>query len=118
MDAVYQGNAITDSQTTRGWFIGGSKFLDDTAGIRNNPNVEIKWGAAKAGDKRPEWAGKATTTTVCIHISGKCKLLFPGKEVILEQPGDYVMWGPGVDHSWEIIDDCLNITVRWPAADK
>jgi hypothetical protein len=25
------------------------------------------------------------------------------------------MWGPGVDHSWEALEDSVVLTVRWPS---
>src|SRR2546427_161524 len=33
----------------------------------------------------------------------------------LERPGDYVVWGPGIDHIWQAEADSVVITVRWPS---
>jgi quercetin dioxygenase-like cupin family protein len=35
--------------------------------------------------------------------------------VPLTRPGDYVVWGPGVDHSWRAEQDAVVLTVRWPS---
>jgi quercetin dioxygenase-like cupin family protein len=34
---------------------------------------------------------------------------------VLEQEGDYAMWGPGIGHSWHAEEDTVVITVRWPS---
>ena len=39
-----------------------------------------------------------------------------GAELLLEQPGDYALWAPGVAHRWTIEqDDTVVMTVRWPS---
>jgi quercetin dioxygenase-like cupin family protein len=35
--------------------------------------------------------------------------------VVLTRPGDYVLWGPGVDHSWLAEQESVVVTVRWPS---
>jgi quercetin dioxygenase-like cupin family protein len=35
--------------------------------------------------------------------------------VMLEKPGDYVMWGPGVSHTYRAEEDSVVITVSWPS---
>jgi quercetin dioxygenase-like cupin family protein len=35
--------------------------------------------------------------------------------VLLERQGDYVVWGPGVDHSWRAEEESVVLTVRWPS---
>jgi len=40
---------------------------------------------------------------------------FPDEKVELNHQGDYVMWGIGVDHRWEALEDTVIITVRWPS---
>jgi quercetin dioxygenase-like cupin family protein len=36
--------------------------------------------------------------------------------VTLEKQGDYAVWGPGIDHSWEALSESIVLTVRWPSA--
>ena len=39
----------------------------------------------------------------------------PGRDVVLAERGDYVVWGPGVDHSWCAEEESVVLTVRWPS---
>ena len=34
-------------------------------------------------------------------------------QVVLEQPGEFVIWGEGVDHSWAVLEPSTIVTVRW-----
>jgi hypothetical protein len=104
------GNAQQDGVSTRGWFVG--PFLGQAAGIRAN-DVEIKWVSHRAGDRRAQPATAETRTTVLILVAGKCQIELSTGSFVLSEPGDYAMWGPGVDHTWDIIDDSTLISVRW-----
>ena len=114
--AIQTGNAQLDGSDTRGWFIGD--FLPPECGLRRSEAVEIKWGTHPAGEARTEWVTSETRTTVGILISGKFALEFRNKSITLVEPGDYVMWGSGIDHKWQAITDCIFLTVRWPSADS
>jgi len=46
---------------------------------------------------------------------GKFVLLFPDREVPLEREGDFVLFGPGVAHSFRSVEESLVLTVRWPS---
>jgi hypothetical protein len=109
------GNAANDTQDNRGWLVG--HFIDAaTGGVRSDGRVEVKWGIHPAGDKRPEWTADDQRTTLLISVSGEFRIdLSEGSQVLARQ-GDYAMWGPGIDHSWEAITDAIVITVRWPSA--
>ncbi|MET9017469.1 signal peptidase I, partial [Streptomyces olivaceoviridis] len=37
------------------------------------------------------------------------------RSVLLEEQGDYVVWGRGVDHSWFAEEESVVLTVRWPS---
>ena len=113
MSDIKTGNASLDSIPTRGWFVGS--FLPDSAGIVKSADVEIKWGAHKAGESRATWVTGETRTAVSILVSGTCTYLFRDQEVTLTTPGDYVAWGVGTDHTWQAVTDCVVITVRWPS---
>jgi hypothetical protein len=39
----------------------------------------------------------------------------PDRTVLLRQPGDYVVWGRGTDHSWCAEVESVVLTVRWPS---
>ncbi len=114
MANVQTGNAIADSSDTRGWLVG--HFFDEAKfGLRHSDDVEIKWGAHKAGDERSEWVTGETRTAIVILVSGCFVIDFRDKTIVVDKPGDYVMWGKGVDHKWHITEDTVTITIRWPS---
>lgn len=106
----YSGNAHTDAPAHRGWIVGS--FIPDS--IRQQEGVEIKWGIHAKGEGRADWAPAGDQTAILILISGRFRLDLPTGPVTLEQQGDYAMWGPGTEHSWEALEDCVMLTVRWP----
>jgi hypothetical protein len=106
------GNAQREGLSTRGWFVG--PFLGQADGIRAS-DIEIKWVTHRAGDRRTQPVTGETRTTVMILVAGKCQIELNTESFALSEPGDYAMWGPGIDHTWHIIDDSTIITVRsWP----
>jgi quercetin dioxygenase-like cupin family protein len=113
MQDVYQGNAFEDGKDTRGWIVGD--FLPAWTGLHKTDKVEMKWSHLQAGAKRDGWVTGETRTTLGIIVSGSFRYQFRDKSITLSNQGDYVMWGPGVDHSWEAVTDCLVITIRWPS---
>ena len=108
------GNAAEDGRETRGWLAG--HFIDPSQGVRSTKDVEIKWGIHPAGDKRAEWTSDDQRTTVLLLVEGNFRLHLTEGVVDMTKQGDYVMWGPGIDHSWEALADSVVITVRWPSA--
>jgi quercetin dioxygenase-like cupin family protein len=106
------GNAKADSQHDRGWLVG--HFVPE--GIRSTGDVEIKWGIHPAGDKRAEWTHDDQRTTFVVLVEGEFRVDLTEGSTVLSTQGDYAMWGPGVDHSWEALADSVVITVRWPSA--
>jgi hypothetical protein len=107
------GNAAHDGQDTRGWILG--HFIEPDDSIRSTQDVEVKWGIHPAGDKRPEWTKDDQRTTLVLLISGHFVVSLTDGTAELRQQGDYVMWGPGIDHSWEAYEDSVVMTVRWPS---
>lgn len=118
----YAGNAADDGAGNRGWLIG--HFMDAVGDVRGTGDVEVKWGIHRAGDTRAEWTVGDQRTTVLILVEGLWRLDLSGdsvggvgevRSVELRRPGDYVVWGPGIDHSWRAVEDSVMITVRWPS---
>lgn len=110
----HYGNAAEDTEATRGWILG--HFIDPSEGVRSSKDVEVKWGIHPAGDKRPEWTADDQRTTLVLLVQGEFRLdLTEGSRVLSDQ-GDYALWGPGIDHSWEALADSVVVTVRWPSA--
>jgi len=107
------GNATDDSLDTRGWLVG--HFIDPTECVRATTAVEVKWAHHPAGDRRSAWTKDDQRTTLVILISGKFRVDLTGGGKTLSRQGDYVMWGPGVDHSWQALAGSVVLTVRWPS---
>ncbi|MQY14251.1 hypothetical protein SRB5_44140 [Streptomyces sp. RB5] len=111
-DPLYVGHAPTDAALDRGWLMGHFK---NPADPRHSEDVEIKWGVHPPGDRREQWATGEVRTALLVLISGKFRLDFPHRSVLLDRQGDYVLWGKGMDHSWEAEEASTVLTVRWPS---
>lgn len=108
---VVTGNASVEAGKWRGWFIG--EFVTPTDDPRSTSDLEVKWGVHRAGDRRSQWAEPSATTTLSILVSDRFWVQFPDGEVLLADQGDYVLWQPGVAHSWWVEADSVILTVRW-----
>ena len=83
--------------------------------VRHSEDVEIKWGVHPHGDERAHWVTGEKRTALLMLISGRFRVELPGRSVLLAKRGDYVVWGPGVDHSWCAEEESVVLTVRWPS---
>ncbi len=111
----HKGNAAEDGRDNRGWFLG--HFIDPAKGVRASNAVEVKWGIHPAGEKRSGWTKDDHRTTLVVMIEGSFRIdLTGGSSVTLAGQGDYVVWEPGVDHTWEALSDSVVMTVRWPSS--
>ncbi|MGA2411325.1 MAG: signal peptidase I [Candidatus Binataceae bacterium] len=114
-DGFSTGNAISDGK--RGWFVG--QFVPPSLGLAHQDALEMKWGQHPKGDKRQGFARSLHATTISILVSGsfimRLKLQDEIKEIVLREPGDYVAFGPSVDHLWEALEESLVMTVRFPS---
>lgn len=90
-------------------------FLGPDAGIRTSEDVEIKWGMHPAGERRESMVTADVRTTVLMLVSGRFEIELDGVSHVLQESGDYAMWGPAVDHIWKAHEDTVIITVRWPS---
>ncbi|MBZ6084794.1 signal peptidase I [Streptomyces olivaceus] len=111
-DGVYAGNAGEDSATDRGWLLGHFREEGDP---RHSDAVEVKWGVHPRGERRAQWVEGEVRTALLVLVSGRFRMEFPRRSVLLERQGDYVVWGRGVDHSWFAEDDSVVMTLRWPS---
>lgn len=68
-----------------------------------------------AGETRSRWATGERRTALLVLISGAFRIELPDRTVVLRAPGDYVVWGRGVDHSWYAERESTVLTVRWPS---
>lgn len=118
MTPWHVGNAEKDAHENRSWLVGHFKARDD---IRYDEDVEVKVSSHRADDGRPEWSTGEVRRTFFMLMTGRWRLELTeeaGDEtetVILAAPGDYVVWGPGVAHTWRAEEDSTVVTVRWPS---
>jgi hypothetical protein len=112
-DNWYTGNATEDGDAYRGWLLG--HFIDSTEGVRRTDALEVKWGVHPADQQRPEWTVDEPRSTLLLLVHGRFRLDLSVGSVVLQQEGDYVVWGPGIDHSWQAEADSVVVTIRWPS---
>lgn len=110
----HTGNAAEDGADTRGWIVG--HFIDPSQGVRSSNDVEIKWATHARGEKRAEWTKDDQRTTVVMLIRGHFRVYLTGGSTTMNRPGDYAMWGAGIDHSWEALENSVVVTIRWPSS--
>jgi hypothetical protein len=108
---VYVGSASADAPANRGWLLGHFMPAGDA---RHSSAVEIKWGVHPAGDQRAEWVAGEIRTALILLVSGRFRLDFPDRSVVLGEQGDYVVFD-GVDHSWYAEEESVIVGVRWPS---
>lgn len=72
-------------------------------------------GRPSEGDERAHWVTGEDRTALQVLVSGRFRVDFPGRSVVLAEQGDYVVWGRGVDHSWYAEEESVVLTVRWPS---
>lgn len=113
-DNWYAGHADDDAGRYRGWLLG--HFVEAADGApRSTQAVEVKWGLHPAGQTRAEWTEGDQRTTMVLLVSGRFRIDLTVASTTLERRGDYVVWGPGIDHSWQAEQDSTVITIRWPS---
>ena len=115
-ERVSVGNAddLVKSGSSK-WLVGS--FIDDVDSLRRSHGVEVKWGRHEKGEARRRASACPSSTSLAILVSGSFAFHFPGcpEDVVLGTEGDYVLYGPGVRHTWEALSDSLILTIRWPA---
>lgn len=108
---IYAGSAPHDAADNRGWLLGHFMPEDD---LRHSTDVEIKWGFHPQGDERAKWVTAETRTALIVLVSGRFRLNFRDRSVLLAERGDYVVFS-GVDHSWYAEEESIILGVRWPS---
>jgi hypothetical protein len=110
---VHVGNADADGLGNRGWLLGHFMPADSPL---HSMEAEVKWGVHRVGERRAAWATGETRSALLVLIEGVFHVELRDRTVVLSHRGDYVFWGPGVDHSWTAcMDPTVVLTVRWPS---
>jgi len=103
-----------------GWFVGPHAGIPD--GLRRTEHFEVKWYEHPAGQAETG-KGLSGAVTISVLVCGKFEIRFregDGDEweaYTLDEPGDYLIWGPGLHHEWKALDNSTVLTVR-PATGK
>jgi hypothetical protein len=130
---IASGNAFADGQEFGYWFVGDFRkwcqerslaFEPARYDLRETTAVEVKWGIHQAGERRPGgWVPEFDRVTLSVLVRGAFTLTFRHPvaprlvaEFRLTSEGDYAIWRPGIEHSWQANADSVVLTVRWPAA--
>ena len=112
-DAVYVGRAGEDGARNQGWLLGHFMAKGE---LLHSDDVEVKWGVHPLDDRREAWATDEVRTALLVLISGAFDVELRDRTVLLRAPGDYIVWGPGEDHSWQArAAGTVVLTVRWPS---
>jgi hypothetical protein len=110
------GNANHVISNPPGWFVG--HFIDPLDDPRSTTALEIKWHTHLAGDLKLSWTKSTKATSLAILIRGKFRFRFPDQQVLLTQQGDYVLWSPGIFHTWQAEEESVILTIRWPSQEE
>jgi mannose-6-phosphate isomerase-like protein (cupin superfamily) len=113
VNGVYVGKAGIDGIDNQGWLLG--HFMP-AGQLLHSADVEVKWGMHAKGDRRAAWAVREVRTALLVLIRGEFRVELRDRTVALREAGDYIVWGPGVDHSWHAVaEQTIVLTVRWPS---
>lgn len=99
----------------RGWLVGS--FAKPPF---DSEDFEFKWGVHKRGETKTSPGDDLPTKTLAILVSGSIKLAFPELQDshTLSNLGDYLMWEKNIEHSLEVLEDSLVLTIRWSVRAK
>jgi hypothetical protein len=112
--APVAGNAGEVSKATRGWFLG--HFMPGEENPLRTTELEVKWYTHAKGETREQWAPANSVKTLNLLLRGHFVLLFPDQEIALEKEGEFVLFGPGMPHSFRSVEESRVLTIRWPSA--
>jgi hypothetical protein len=116
MQGLCTGNAREIEPGRRGWFVG---YFIGGGSPRHSDELEVQWAEHPKGKTNGGFAKNKTARTLSVLISGKFRLTFrqgeSTEEVVLQKPGDFALWEPGVGHDWVAEADTVMMTVRWPS---
>lgn len=100
------------------WENHGQRFVWDY--LNEIPELKTDWlfvkfGKHKKGEARITPKANKDLITISILIYGKLKISFPDEntEYIMEKEWDMVYYANNVNHTWEVLEDCLDICISF-----
>lgn len=86
-------------------------------------DLAVKWFVHQPSDD-PAWGENKPLSTGCtlslLASPGAFELRFRRGEsrcrLLLDQPGDFAIWGEGLEHRWRALQPSAVLTVRWSLA--
>lgn len=116
LDSVTWGDVGFDSNP-RQWLIGAFIAKDSPL---HDQTLEVKFGSPYKGEERTEVEATADPErrSLMFVISGQMEFGFPAAEnqrarKLTLEPGEYVLWEPGILHYWKALSNSEVITIRW-----
>lgn len=96
-----------------------SDLEGDGAGV-SVTDLCVKWFVHQPGDPI-EWGTNKPLSTGCtmamLTSPGEFEISFSTERqpyvVTFTEPGDFAVWGPGLEHSWRPLQTSSTLTVRW-----
>ena len=91
------------------WFIGN--FMPEGSPQHQtdfeSAYTEARRGFSKWGNGNPNasWVDNKTVSTFSFLLRGRLAVFFKDRTVIMEKPSDIVFYGPGVWHTWLVLED-------------
>lgn len=129
-----RGNAwdLHEKGASSNWIVGETplipldslRFMEqdnsEGTGGRKAKNIAVKWFVHKPTDKL-KWGIKKPTSKgrsmSLLASKGRFELVFwkgsAKYTLTLDKPGDFAVWGPGLEHSWRPVKKSTIITFRW-----
>ena len=116
------------------WIVGETSQIDPSslrhvrqAGAAHDAqpiaNLAVKWFQHDPQTDDPAWGSQKPTSTgrtLSLLASGGPFALSFGRagrdetfEVVLDVPGDFVIWGAGLEHRWQPLALATVVTIRW-----
>lgn len=80
----------------------------------HDPDDPSAWGESKpiSHGRTLSLLASAGAFELCLRRGGEELVL------LLEAPGDFAVWGPGIAHGWRVLKPSLVMTLRWELVDE
>jgi hypothetical protein len=133
MDVEFNNASQVDTNGT-GWFVGFNEWAKaNQPGVGDlrymsedslSRRLRVKWMDHEANDPNGTGKPKSEGRTISILVSERGRFRsdfsedpgFPAGQTlnyVLENRGDFIIWGENLYHQWFVDEACSMLTVRW-----